>query len=110
MSRTVPCPLCGNATPRYSERYDAVCPSCHERAMCSHGQRVSGYNTSFSGGFEGRHADDTVCAQVTGTGLVTVDGRACRMGEAKFGGVYVEPVPRGDPSPTRIESPTIDDR
>lgn len=93
MSRVVSCPLCGAPVTRYSERYDAVCPSCRRLAQCSHGCTVSGYNTSLSGGFEVRH-DPTgdLCPQATADGLVTVDGRECRMGEARFGGVYVEPL------------------
>ncbi|MDA1362570.1 hypothetical protein O1R50_23305 [Glycomyces luteolus] len=51
-------------------------------------------NVSLSGGFAAVHADDgTVCEQVTEDGRVLVDGIVYRAGEARFGGVVVQPAP-----------------
>ena len=91
-SATRSCPACGEPWTGPA-RYNAVCGQCYRLAECSHGRSVRGYNTSFAGGFEARHTDDQgLCEQVTRDGRVTVRGLACRMGEARIGGVYVEPL------------------
>jgi hypothetical protein len=50
------------------------------------------YNETLSGGFMADHADDdTPCNQVTADGRVLIDGKEYRAGEARFGGVVVQP-------------------
>lgn len=90
-TRAHPCPLCGlPAIGRPWIDIISVCDDCYLKAICSDGRRVDGYNTDISGGFEAIHLDDrSICEQVTREGRVWVDGQVCRMGEAKFGGVYV---------------------
>ncbi|MDO9457746.1 hypothetical protein [Nocardioides sp.] len=94
--RTHACPLCGLPAP-HQERYPrAVCDDCTRRAVAEDGRPVRGYNTSLGGGFQARYADGDdgtdgeVCDEVTRTGRVTVSGKPCSMGEARFGGVVVE--------------------
>jgi O-acetyl-ADP-ribose deacetylase (regulator of RNase III) len=88
-----PCPHDGTETaqpPRYPE---ALCRSCAGRATDLAGRAVQMYNVSLTGGFEARHADDkTVCEQVTRDGRVLIDGKAYRAGEARFGGVVIQPL------------------
>jgi hypothetical protein len=86
-----PCPVCGSpAIGRPWGNIVGVCDDCHAKAVCSDGRRVHGYNTHISGGFQAVHLDDrSVCEEVTRDGHVWVGDRRCRMGEAKFGGVYV---------------------
>lgn len=85
-----PCPLCGAPAIGRYWKYEIVCDSCHSKTVCSDGRIVSGYNIDISGGFKALHIDDSsICTQVTHDGLVLVGGRPCRMGEAKFGGVFV---------------------
>lgn len=88
--RAHPCPLCGRPAIGEPGQCISVCDTCYPRTTCAEGRIVSGYNTSFGGGFEAQHVDDgTVCEQVTRDGLVTVDAHECHMGEARFGGVFV---------------------
>lgn len=88
--RAHPCPLCGMPAIGEPWQYVSVCDNCKSTTLCSDGRSVTGHNTSIFGGFEAQHVDDeTVCEQVTGDGLVWVNGHECRMGEAKFGGVFV---------------------
>lgn len=85
-----PCPVCGAPAIGKYWQYASVCDDCYPKTVCGDGRTVSGYNTDFSGGFEALHIDDhSTCAQVTHDGTVSVDGRPCHMGEAKFGGVFV---------------------
>lgn len=96
--RVIACPVCGRPSltmPRYPR---AVCDACHERATCVHGRRVRGYNTSFSGGFAAEHVDGdapTACEETTRSGKCRIGEVACRIGEARFGGVVVEAVTAG---------------
>jgi hypothetical protein len=97
--RAHPCPVCGlPAIGRPWIDIVSACDSCCRKAECGHGRRVDGYNADPMGGFEAVHLDDrSVCEQVTRDGSVWVDRHPCRMGEAKFGGVYVGvAVPRGE--------------
>jgi hypothetical protein len=92
--RAHPCPVCGRPAIGEPWHYVSVCDACHSRARCSHGRRVTGTNTSLSGGFEARHADDSsVCRELTRDGRCWIDDRPCRMGEAKFGGVFIGVAP-----------------
>ncbi len=85
-----PCPVCGRPARGRAWQYLSACRACYRRARCAEGRLVTGYNLSLSGGFESSHLDDrSVCDQVTTDGRVWVDGVECRMGEAKFGGVFV---------------------
>jgi hypothetical protein len=86
------CPTCGNVHEHQSDRYrNHLCQECEGRATCTHHRPVEGYNTSFSGGFAARHADEEhdECDQVTADGRVWVDGRQLEMREARFGGVVI---------------------
>lgn len=84
------CPVCGLPAIGRPWQYLSVCDDCYSRAVCGDGRHVVGYNTAAWGGFEAKHIDDrSSCEQVSRTGLVWVDGQKCRMGEAKFGGVFV---------------------
>lgn len=92
-----PCPVCGRPAFGQVWQYLSVCDDCFGRALCSHHRPVEGHNTSFSGGFEAVHRDDlALCAQVTDDGSVWVNGVECRMGEVKFGGVFVGVEPKAD--------------
>lgn len=88
-----PCPICDRPAlggPRYPR---AVCDHCSPRTVCADGRTVRGHNVSFSGGFAAVHADDdSPCEQVTADGRCWIDGHACTMGEARFGGVVVSAV------------------
>ncbi|RAV05972.1 hypothetical protein DQP55_24720 [Mycolicibacterium sp. GF69] len=89
-----PCPVCGSPAVGRPWRYFSVCDDCYSTTVCADGRNVVGYNTAGWGGFEAMHVDDrSICEQVSGTGLAWVDGRKCRMGEAKFGGVFVAVSP-----------------
>jgi hypothetical protein len=90
--RTHPCPLCQQPAPHQDRYPRAVCDDCRARTVDAGGRPVTGANTAMSGGFEARHDDGSRCEEVTRTGAVTVDGHACRMGEARFGGIVVEAV------------------
>jgi hypothetical protein len=92
---THPCPLCGQPSV-HSDRYPrSVCDGCGQRAADAEGRLIAGHNTSFSGGFEARYrthdgrAGD-VCAEVSESGRCWIDGHACSIGEARFGGVVIE--------------------
>jgi hypothetical protein len=50
-------------------------------------------NVSVSGGFRAVHTDDgTTCEQVLSSGRVLIDGIEYRAGEARMGGIVVEPI------------------
>ena len=94
-NRAHPCPICDLPAIGKAWQYLSVCDDCYSKTVCADGRIVTGYNTSFSGGFEAKHVDDkSVCAQVTRDGLVWIDAHECHMGEAKFGGVFVGVEPR----------------
>lgn len=89
------CPVCGLPATGRPWHYITVCDRCYRKTVCSHGRNVDGHNTSISGGFGAIHTDDSsVCEQVTGDGVVYIESHKCRMGEAKFGGVFVGVEPR----------------
>lgn len=88
------CPHDGTPRP-HSPRYPrALCDGCADRATDLAGRPIRMGNVSFSGGFEAVHADDgTVCTQVTEDGQVLIDGIVYMAGEARFGGIVVQPAP-----------------
>lgn len=120
--RTHPCPLCGLPAFDGAQSEREVCPDCRRRAVDSAGRSVRGFNVDGSGGFVAYHVGpdgdlmDT-CDEVTATGRVWIDGHACDMGEARFGGVTVEPCDspqrgpgrRPNPRSRRSRSPTSTD-
>jgi len=54
---------------------------------------VEGYNLSHTGGFVALHKDDgSRCESSAADGWVLIDGRPYRAGEARFGGVVVQPL------------------
>ncbi|WP_280827690.1 hypothetical protein [Mycobacterium sp. OTB74] len=84
------CPLCGLPAIGRAWQYLSVCDDCYPKTVCGDGRKVSGHNTSVGGGFEALHVDDgSTCEQVSRDGRVWIEHKPCRMGEAKFGGVYV---------------------
>lgn len=89
---THPCPLCA-APAMHMARYPrSVCDTCFARAADSHGRRIVGFNTDLSGGFRAHFADaqEQVCQEVTASNRCWIDGRACSIDEARFGGVVIE--------------------
>ncbi|RMI35721.1 hypothetical protein EBN03_01140 [Nocardia stercoris] len=97
----------------HAQRYPrAVCDDCRARTTDRAGRRITGYNTSFSGGMIAYYTDTLgepndpaareECVEVTRTGLCFIDGVAATMREARFGGIVVQ---LGDPEspagPTR---------
>lgn len=89
---TTLCPHDGAPRPR-SHRYpQALCNDCAARSTDLAGRPIRMYNVSMSGGFKAVHPDDgTPCEQVTADGLVLIDGVRYRAGEARFGGIVVQP-------------------
>lgn len=94
---THPCPLCGLPA-LGSLRYPrSVCDTCYPTTVDSQGRRITGYNTSFGGGFEAAYvgadgAPDGICQEVTDSGRCWIGDRECTIGEARFGGVVVQAV------------------
>ena len=93
---THPCPICGRPTV-HEERYPrSVCADCTQRAADSQGRRVVGYNEGISGGLIVFYAESPsgpqteIAGEVLETGRCYVDGIACTMSEARFGGVVVQ--------------------
>lgn len=84
------CPVCGHPAIGRAWEFVSVCDDCYPKSTCGDGHHVVGHNIGAWGGFQARHADDrSICEQVSRTGVVWVEGRECKMGEAKFGGVFV---------------------
>lgn len=92
---THPCPICGRPAIG-SQRYPrSVCDTCYSRTADSSGRRITGYNTSLSGGFEAAHVgvdgeSEGICQEVTDSGRCWIDGHECRIAEGHFGGVVVQ--------------------
>ncbi len=92
---THPCPICGLPSIG-SKRYPrSVCDTCYPRTVDSSGRRVTGYNTSMSGGFEAAYVgadgeSEGICQEVTDSGRCWIDGHECTIAEAHFGGVVVQ--------------------
>jgi len=93
---THPCPICGTPTP-HEDRYPAsVCTDCQQRAADRDGRRIVGYNEGLSGGLVVFYAESPtgrqseIAGEVLETGRCWIDGIACTIGEARFGGVVVQ--------------------
>ncbi|WP_280472024.1 hypothetical protein [Nocardia cyriacigeorgica] len=98
---TQPCPHCRRPT-FYHERYPrAVCGHCRPRTTDRAGRRVTGFNTSLSGGLIAYYSDTVEpadgsrpqyeeCVEVTRTGMCFIDGRPASMHESRFGGIVVQ--------------------
>jgi hypothetical protein len=98
------CPGCGvaqKAFPRYPWYF---CQDCVKRATDGAGRPLKFTNTSAGGGFAFAYADsdDWVAC---GHALCRIAGRPVLVGEARFGGTVVEPVP--DRSLSRAPYDTI---
>lgn len=90
MTEAHPCPVCGRPTTGRARQYLSVCGDCDRSTVCGDGRPVTAVNVSLFGGFRSLHRDDdSVCDQVTQDGRVWVRGVECRMGEARFGGIFV---------------------
>jgi hypothetical protein len=88
------CPTCGGPA-QQSERYArAVCLGCAQSATCAaHGLPavLGGDVGGLLGGLEPGHLDsDRSWDPCTHDGAVLVNGRLCRMQEARFGGMVIE--------------------
>jgi len=95
---THPCPVCGNPTP-HEDRYPAsVCADCQQKAADEHGRRVVGYNEGLGGGLIVFYTDSPsgqqteIAGDVLATGRCWIDGIACSMEAARFGGVVVQRI------------------
>ena len=93
---THPCPICGRPTV-HEDRYPrSVCADCQQRTADSAGRRVVGYNEGLSGGLIVFYAEaptgpqTEIAGEVLETGRCWIDGIACTIGEARFGGVVVQ--------------------
>ena len=95
-SRSHPCGSCGRPAVGVTWGRRGVCDLCYHFTTCvAHRRVVIGSNTvPIGAGFIAHHLDDrSECEQVTRDGHVHVRDHEGRMGEAKFGGVYVAVVP-----------------
>lgn len=82
------CPICETEVTS-SERYpDHVCSQCSARAADEAGRLLTFFNTSFSGGFAARYADN---GEPRESHLCYIDGIPCRADEARFGGIVIRP-------------------
>jgi hypothetical protein len=91
------CPICGTEQPALTRYPDYLCRECTGRAATEDGRRLSLVNTSESGGFAARYADDgELCAEVTLSHVVYVDGLRCWADESRVGGIVVQPHPEDD--------------
>lgn len=91
------CPVCGREQPALPRYPDYLCRECVARASTEDGRRLRLVNTSVAGGFAARYADtDELCAEVTVSRVVYVDGIRCRADESRLGGIVVQPHPSGE--------------
>ncbi|MEH1819440.1 MAG: hypothetical protein V7L31_10250 [Nostoc sp.] len=82
-----PCPICSTPT-RYFSRYPrAVCDDCYSKASDDQGRKLSFFNTSMSGGFEGII---TETKEKYESHICYIDGVKCCADEARFGGIVIE--------------------
>ena len=96
----VTCPICGTEQPAVPRYPGYLCRECAGRAATADGRRLTLTNTSRSGGFAARYADDgELAAEETVTHLVYVDGVRCWADEARDGGIVVQPWPEDEPPP-----------
>ena len=83
------CPICGTATSP-SERYPRhVCRSCACLASSADGRLLAFSNLDMFGGFVARYADTD---ELYDSHQCFIDGVRCHAGEARFGGIVIEPV------------------
>jgi hypothetical protein len=91
------CPICGAKQPALARYPDYLCRDCVARASTEDGRRLQLVNTEAGGGgFAARYADDgQLCAEVTISHVVYVDGVRCRADEGRLGGIVVRPEADG---------------
>ena len=104
---TVSCPVCGKEQPAVARYPGYLCRDCVGRAATADGRALTLVNTTVSGGFAARYADNGELAEEESvTHIVYVDGIRCRADEARFGGIVVQPEPAEQPSDSnRREEP-----
>lgn len=96
----VTCPVCGAEQPAVPRYPDYLCRGCVSRAATREGRTLRLYNTSLTGGFVAKYADDDELAEEESvTHIVYVDGVRCWADEARFGGIVVQPHPEGAETP-----------
>lgn len=93
---THPCPVCGRPT-GHDDRYRAaVCAACRQRTSDRDGRRVIGHNEGLAGGLIVFYAESPsgpqteIAGDVLDTGRCWIDGIACTIEAARFGGVVVQ--------------------
>ena len=89
---SVTCPVCGAEQPELPRYPGYLCRVCVGRAADAEGRRLSLVNTSLTGGFAARYADNGELAEEESvTRIVYVDGIRCRADAARYGGIVVQP-------------------
>ena len=91
MSRTVPCPICGNER-LFSQRYpNALCNSCASSAdlVDSNGNRVEFRDWCIGGGLISIHHEHGVLVERRES-TCFLKGFECHAVEARFGGIVVQ--------------------
>lgn len=78
MREAVGCPICGREQPVVPRHPDYLCRDCMGRAATADGRTLRFYNTSLSGGFVAKYAD-----------------------EAHLDGIVVQPHPEENPREAR---------
>jgi hypothetical protein len=84
-----PCPVCAAPASPSPRTPRPLCPVCVLEATDARGCPLRFSNSGLSGGFEARYANDG--ARYDGRECF-VRGVRCRVDEAKFGGIVVQPV------------------
>ncbi|MHC5778891.1 hypothetical protein [Nostoc sp.] len=88
-----PCPICSTPT-RYFSRYPrAVCNTCYSKASDAQGRKLSFFNTSMSGGFEGIVSETKEKYE---SQICYIEGVRCWAEEARFGGIVIETMINDD--------------
>ena len=92
------CPICGMEQPALPRYPGYLCRACVGRAATHGGRTLTLVNTSASGGFAARYADDGGLAEEESvTHIVYVDGVRCRADESRLGGIVVQPEGEATP-------------
>lgn len=86
------CPICRTKVSPSSRHPRYVCPACVALAQSHDGRRVEFSNATIFGGLAGRYLDN---GERYARAQCFIEGVRCEAGEARFGGVVIEPVQRG---------------
>lgn len=83
------CPICKTPVGPSTRYPQYVCESCADRATSPDGRLLSFANADLSGGFIATYADTQ---QLYQSHECFIDGIKCKAGEARFGGIVIQPV------------------